>query len=87
MKNRKWKTHTVLKLSDIKDPSYFSYGVLCSVHTCKSLEEYCAGEDCKIAICATCWREHHSNAEKHSWKDINTVFEEERNWLFIIRLT
>jgi hypothetical protein len=49
MKNRKWKTHTVLKLSDIKDPSYFSYGVLCSVHTCKSLEEYCAGEDCKIA--------------------------------------
>jgi hypothetical protein len=54
MKNRKWKTHTVLKLSDIKDPSDFSYDVLCSVHTCKQLEEYCAGEDCKIAICATC---------------------------------
>jgi hypothetical protein len=46
MKNRKWKTHTVLKLSDINDPSDFSYDVLCSVHTCKPLEEYCAGEDC-----------------------------------------
>lgn len=83
MKNRKWKTHTVLKLSDIADPSDFSYDVLCSVHTCKPLDEYCAGEDCKKAVCATCWREHHSNAERHSWKDINSVFEEERNGLFI----
>ncbi|XP_063428509.1 uncharacterized protein LOC134711675 isoform X2 [Mytilus trossulus] len=83
-RNKKWKTHKVVSITEIKDPSHFQHEVLCSRkgHKNKPLEFYCTGKSCKKAVCGTCWKVDHSDKTQHTPTDIEDQFVEERDSLF-----
>ncbi|XP_052105448.1 uncharacterized protein LOC127738294 isoform X1 [Mytilus californianus] len=84
-RNKKWKTHIVVSINEIKDPSHFRHEVLCSRdgHKNKPLEVYCTGDSCKKAVCATCWMVDHSDKTEHTPTDIKDQFVEERDRLLV----
>ncbi|VDI67805.1 tripartite motif-containing protein 2/3 [Mytilus galloprovincialis] len=82
-KNKKWRTHKVVSITEIKDPSHFRHEVLCSRegHKNKPLEVYCTGDSCKKVVCGTCWMVDHSDKTEHTPTDIEDQFVEERDSL------
>ncbi|XP_071159582.1 uncharacterized protein [Mytilus edulis] len=82
-KNKKWRTHKVVSITEIKDPSDFRHEVLCSRegHKNKPLEVYCTGDSCKKVVCGTCWMVDHSDKTEHTPTDIEDQFVEERDSL------
>ncbi|CAC5357319.1 unnamed protein product [Mytilus coruscus] len=84
-RNKKWRTHKVVSINEIKDPSHFQHEVLCrrDGHKNKPLEVYCNGDSCKKAVCATCWMVDHSDTTGHTPTDIKAQFEEERDSLLV----